>query len=85
MINEESVQSGGFFFYFIYLFLAKAFPFFKHLEADGPLFCVFSTDSEGCVTAGNTETQSSGDYYGDSKYISIYDGLMVILMLFVIV
>lgn len=74
----------GFLISFIY-FWQRPFLFFKHLEADGTLFCVFSTDSEGSVTAGNTETQTSGDYYGDSKYISFYDWLIVILMLYVIV
>lgn len=36
-------------------------------------FCVFSTDSESSITAGATETQPSGDYYGDSKDPYFYD------------
>lgn len=36
---------------------------FSHCQT----FFVFSADSESSVTAGTTETQPSGDYYGDSK------------------
>lgn len=43
-------------------------------EADGKPFCVFSVDAESSIAAGTTETQASGDYYGDSKDISFNDG-----------
>ncbi|KAI5619530.1 RNA-binding protein 5, partial [Silurus asotus] len=49
-------------------------------SADKISSCVFSTDSESSVTAGNTETQSSGDYYGDStdSYFIMDKSLLII-------
>lgn len=42
---------------------------FKETQYAFVLLCLFS-DSESSSTTGATETQPSGDYYGDSKDIS---------------
>lgn len=49
----------------------QVFSFIVLQEADVKLFCVFSVDAESSISAGTTETQPSGDYYGDSKEICI--------------
>lgn len=52
-------------------------------EVNGMPFSAYSTDSESSVTAGTTETQPSGDYYGDSKLYIYIDRWIDIIMLYV--